>query len=655
MLLDGPISPPLIGGKAQGLKVVELIAKVLARHALQRTDGHVAEQFVIGEQALDDARDLVAAVELDSVLDGVDACARSRIVESALGCTRGAAGEGCEAGGHYNDRRQSYQHGRGRIPSRPLGSAPSPMRTTETTGQSAGTPARERETILVLDFGSQYAQLIARRVREAGVYSLLVRPDVSLDEIRAHNPMGIILSGGPSSVMEAGSPRCDKDLFTLGIPVLGVCYGMQLTAHLLGGRVEGAAHREYGRAQIDIEGADKLLHGIPAHSTVWMSHGDQVKALPPGFKVIASTQTCPFAAVADESRRIYGVQFHPEVTHTPHGMEMLRNFVYGVCGCHGTWRMADFVESECARVRERVGTSRVICGLSGGVDSSVVAALLAKAIGRQLVCIFVDNGLLRANERELVESTFRGHFDIDLRVIDASKEFLGDLEGIEDPQEKRRRVGHRFIDVFKKAAATLDGDVKFLAQGTLYPDVIESGQGHAGTAANIKLHHNVGGLPAELGFELVEPLRDLFKDEVRTMGEVLGLPQHIVWRHPFPGPGLAVRCLGAVAPEPLRILRECDTILLDEIVAADLYRKTDQVFAVLLPVRSVGVMGDGRTYDSVVALRAVTTQDFMTADWARLPHEVLATVSSRIINEVKGVNRVVYDISSKPPATIEWE
>ncbi len=511
------------------------------------------------------------------------------------------------------------------------------------------------ETVLILDFGSQYAQLIARRVREAGVYSLLVRPDAPLAELLAHKPVGIILSGGPSSVSEASAPRCDPALFASGIPILGICYGMQLTCQTLGGRVDRVATREYGRANITVVDDRDLMVGVPSNATVWMSHGDQVVGIPAGFQVLASTPTCPFAAVGDAKRKIFGVQFHPEVTHTPHGMDVLRNFLFRTCGCKGTWKMSDYSTAECARVKERVGASRVICGLSGGVDSSVVAALLAKAIGSQLVCIFIDNGLLRKNERTLVESTFRDHFDVDLRVIDASREFLGDLAGISDPQEKRRRIGHRFIDVFREAAKSIPGDVKFLAQGTLYPDVIESGHGHAGTAANIKLHHNVGGLPADLGFELIEPLRHLFKDEVRTLGEVLGLPPHIVWRHPFPGPGLAVRCLGAVAEEQLRILRDCDEILLEEIVAADLYRKTDQVFAVLLPVRTVGVMGDGRTYDSVVAIRAVTTQDFMTADWARLPYEVLAVISSRIINEVKGVNRVVYDISSKPPATIEWE
>jgi GMP synthase (glutamine-hydrolysing) len=386
-----------------------------------------------------------------------------------------------------------------------------------------------------------------------------------------------------------------------------------------------------------------------------MSHGDQVLDLAAHFDTLASTPTCPFAAVRHKERPFFGLQFHPEVTHTPHGVDMLRNFLYEVCKCTGTWRMADFMETETQRLRQRIGADRVICGLSGGVDSSVTAALLAKAIGKQLTCIFVDNGLLRKNERDLVEATFRDHFDIDLRVIDAEREFLADLEGVTDPQEKRRRIGHRFIDVFKETTKEIDSPVKFLAQGTLYPDVIESGHGYAGQSANIKLHHNVGGLPEELGFDLIEPLRDLFKDEVRQLGEVLGLPPHLVWRHPFPGPGLAVRVLGEITPEKLDLLRECDEILLEEIVANNLYRSTNQVFAVLLPIQSVGVMGDARTYESVVAIRAVETQEFMTADWARIPYDVLATISNRIINEVKGVNRVVYDISSKPPATIEWE
>jgi GMP synthase (glutamine-hydrolysing) len=516
-------------------------------------------------------------------------------------------------------------------------------------------PPPGTETVLILDFGSQTAQLIARRVREAGVFSLLVSPRISVDEIRRVAPKGIILSGGPASVVEAGAPTCDPAIFALGIPVLGICYGMQLMSHLLGGLVESADHREFGRAKLDVVDGSDLFAGVDDHATVWMSHGDQVTRLAQGFAVLASTATCRFAAVRDHARRFYGVQFHPEVTHTPQGGDMLSNFLFKGCGCTGAWRMSDFVAQECDRIRARVGDSRVICGLSGGVDSSVVAALLAKAIGKQVVCIFVDNGLLRKNERDLVDATFRGHFDVDLRVVDASKEFLGDLDGIIEPQEKRRRIGHRFIEVFKESAKSISGDVKFLAQGTLYPDVIESGHGHAGTSANIKLHHNVGGLPEQLGFELIEPMRLLFKDEVRALGEVLGLPQQIVWRHPFPGPGLAVRIIGDITKEKLDVLRECDRILLEEIVAANLYRSTSQVFAVLLPVKSVGVMGDGRTYESTVAIRCVDTQDFMTADWSRIPYDVLALISNRIINEVKGVNRVVYDISSKPPATIEWE
>jgi GMP synthase (glutamine-hydrolysing) len=512
------------------------------------------------------------------------------------------------------------------------------------------------EVIPILDFGAQYAQLIARRVREAGAFSVLVSPTMTAAELAAMKPRGIILSGGPASVHEPGAPRCDERLFDLGVPVLGICYGMQLACQVLGCEVNRANVREFGRARLSVADADGLFGGVPSTTTVWMSHGDQVLDLNHAFTILASTPTCPFAAVRHKQRPFYGVQFHPEVTHTPHGVDVLRNFLYEICGCTRTWRMADFLETQCERVRQQVGNGRVICGLSGGVDSSVVAALLNKAVGRQLSCIFVDNGLLRKNERELVEATFRDHFDIDLRVIDASADFLADLRGVCEPQEKRTHIGHRFIKVFKSAAREVGPDVRFLAQGTLYPDVIESGHGHAGATANIKLHHNVGGLPADLGFELVEPLRDLFKDEVRQLGEVLGLPPHIVWRHPFPGPGLAVRIIGEVTPARLAVLRDCDEILLEEIVASNLYRSTNQVFAVLLPgVQSVGVMGDGRSYESVIAIRAVETQDFMTADWARIPYDVLATISSRIINEVRGVNRVVYDISSKPPATIEWE
>ncbi len=515
------------------------------------------------------------------------------------------------------------------------------------------------ETVLILDFGSQYAQLIARRVREAGAFSLLMAPDTSIEELAKYNLAGIILSGGPSSVREEGSPRCDPRLFDLGVPVLGICYGMQLGCQMLGGKIEGAHAREYGRANLHVQDTSSLLRGLPSDTSVWMSHGDQVDAVGDDFRVLATTATCQMAAVAHTSIPFYGVQFHPEVTHTPHGVELLRNFLYEICGVQGTWRMADFMEEQCELIRAKVGNSRVLCGLSGGVDSSVVAALLHRAIGDQLVCVFVDNGLLRKNERVFVETTFRDHFDIDLRVVDARKEFLDDLVGITDPQIKRTKIGHRFIDCFKASAEEiqkkLNCNVDFLAQGTLYPDVIESGHGYSGAAANIKLHHNVGGLPEELGFKLIEPLRDLFKDEVRKLGEVLGLPDGLIWRHPFPGPGLAVRCLGEVTEEKLVVLRDCDEVLLEEIVSANLYRSTDQVFAVLLPVQSVGVMGDGRTYESVVAIRAVETQDFMTADWAKLPYEVLGSISNRIINEVRGVNRVVYDISSKPPATIEWE
>ena len=511
------------------------------------------------------------------------------------------------------------------------------------------------ETIVILDFGSQYAQLIARRVRDSGVYSLLAHPNISVDDLKDVNVKGLIFTGGPSSVYEDGAPKCRPEMLELGVPILGICYGMQVAAHLMGSKVDSCESREYGRTALKITQPDGLLKNIPAETTVWMSHGDQVQKIGEDFIPLAETPTCPIAAVKHKNRPFYGVQFHPEVTHTPHGGEIFTNFLFDICGCNGLWKMSSFVDAVVAGVQSRVGPDeKVICGLSGGVDSSVVAAMLHKAVGDRLECIFVDNGLLRMNEVELVEQTFKDHFKLNLTTARVGADFLRKLKGITEPQEKRKIIGHEFIDVFKAEAANIN-NARFLAQGTLYPDVIESGQSLAGTAANIKLHHNVGGLPEELGFELIEPLRDLFKDEVRQVGELLGLPENLVWRHPFPGPGLAVRCIGEVTEERLEVLRRADNIFLEEIVANNLYRKTSQTFAVLLPVQSVGVMGDGRTYENVVALRSVDTKDFMTADWSRIPYEILATVSNRIINEVRGVNRVVYDISSKPPATIEWE
>jgi GMP synthase (glutamine-hydrolysing) len=520
--------------------------------------------------------------------------------------------------------------------------------SAEPRGGAAG------QRVLVLDFGSQYAQLIARRVREQNVYCEIVRHSITAERVRELAPIGIILSGGPSSVYATGAPLCDPKLFELGIPVLGICYGMQLMCQALGGKVDSAPAREYGRAECEIVEADGLFAGVPKQTLVWMSHGDQVSGISADFTPLAKTSTCPYAAVKHRRLPFFGLQFHPEVTHTPEGATVLRNFLHGACGAEGTWKLGDFAAETIERIRQEVGDDRVICGLSGGVDSSVVAALLAKAIGPQLSCILVDNGLLRQAEEESVVAEFTQHFKTDLHVVKAEDRFLSALAGVADPQEKRRRIGHTFIDCFVDEAKKIKG-AKFLAQGTLYPDVIESGAAVDGPADTIKLHHNVGGLPAELGFELIEPLRDLFKDEVRRLGLQLGLPEDIVWRHPFPGPGLAVRCLGEITKEKLKTLRAADAIVVGEIKAAGLYRSTSQAFAVLLPVQSVGVMGDSRTYDNALAVRCVNTDDFMTADWSHLPYEVLARISTRVINEVKGVNRVVYDISSKPPATIEWE
>jgi GMP synthase (glutamine-hydrolysing) len=520
--------------------------------------------------------------------------------------------------------------------------------------------------ILILDFGSQYTQVIARRIRELQVYSEIVRFDIPAVEIAKLKPSGLILSGGPASVYDKGAPHLDPDIFSLGIPVLGICYGLMLMAHHLGGQVVFTGRREYGAGTLYIANGSKLLDGLGPQIDVWNSHGDEVTALPKGFRATGRTESSDFAAVEDPQRKLYGLQFHPEVAHTPRGKEILQNFVYHICRCTMDWTMGSFIEEACARIRKQVGDQKVVLGLSGGVDSSVTAALLHEAIGDQLTCIFVNNGLLRSREEEIVQRVFGENFHVRLKYVDASERFLALLKGVTDPETKRKIIGNEFIKVFQHATEELlDEDRKngarkhsgyrFLAQGTLYPDVIESVSIEGNPAQVIKSHHNVGGLPEKMHFELVEPVRQLFKDEVRQAGLQLGLPKDIVYRQPFPGPGLAVRILGDVTPERLSVLREADTIVVSEMESSDWYYRVWQSFAVLLPVRSVGVMGDQRTYENTIVLRIVESQDGMTADWVRLPYELLARISARISNEVKGVNRVCYDISSKPPSTIEWE
>ena len=510
-----------------------------------------------------------------------------------------------------------------------------------------------QELILILDFGSQYTQLIARRVREHNVFSRIVPYNIKPQEIQNMSPRGIILTGGPASTYE-GKIKPSPGIFNLGIPVLGICYGMQVTADILGGKVRKAKEREYGNTKISVLNNSKLFRGLPENFTCWMSHGDSISKIPPDFKKIASTKNTEIAAMTDEEKDIWTVQFHPEVVHTQYGKKIFHNFLYEICKCYGNWTMKSFIKQSINEIRKKVGNGKTILGLSGGVDSSVAATLINKAIGKKLICIFVDNGLLRKDEGRKVREVFNKHFKINLKYVDASERFLKRLKGVIDPELKRKIIGNEFVYVFEEEARKI-GKVKFLAQGTLYPDVIESHSAFGGPSARIKTHHNVGGLPERMKLKLIEPLKDLFKDEVRQMGSELGLSEEIVWRQPFPGPGLAVRIIGEVTKENLEILREVDWRVIVEMKKTGLYRKLWQSFAVLLPIKSVGVMGDKRTYENVVALRIVTSEDAMTADWARIPYDILSRLSSKIINEVKGVNRVVYDISSKPPSTIEWE
>ncbi len=511
------------------------------------------------------------------------------------------------------------------------------------------------EWIAILDYGSQVTQLIARRLREQKVYCEIIRFDTTAEELNKRAPKGIILSGGPCSVPDEDSPKCDPALFELGIPVLGICYGMQLTAHTLGGSVKPGLKREYGKAMMSITKDSPLFKGLAPDLQVWMSHGDKVEAMPAGFEAVAESDNCPFATMQNLERNIFGVQFHPEVVHTPQGKEMLWNFAFSICKCSGDWEMSRFIESTVQQIQDQVGDDHVLLGLSGGVDSSVVAALLHKAIGDQLHCVYVDNGLMRHRETEEIEDLFGRAFGIDLIVAHSGKLFLDKLAGVADPEEKRKIIGSTFIDVFAEKARGLSDKVKFLGQGTLYPDVIESVSPIGGPSATIKSHHNVGGLPEDLQFDLVEPLRELFKDEVREVGRELGLPSYVVDRQPFPGPGLAVRIIGDITPERIEVLQQADLRVREEIMKMPNHLDVWQYFAVLLPIQTVGVMGDDRTYESVVAVRAVESRDGMTADWYKLPYEVMDSISNRIINEVPGVNRVCYDISSKPPSTIEWE